>query len=111
LLVLPGKGLVIFCLVENQDISNYKKIQDDSYNKIESKLRAHKELMTGRKLEVEIYPVTFAPVYHDAVPDGCYPICNENNLQAWLDPMYGGSPEFYEKPAAVLQAISTIRKG
>jgi superfamily I DNA and RNA helicase len=110
LLVSPDKGLVVFCLVENRDISNHKEIQDDSYNKIESKLRAHKELMTGRKLEVIINPVTFAPLYHDAVTDD-YPICNETNLDAWLDSFEWDASIFYEKLVAVLQAISTIRKG
>jgi superfamily I DNA and RNA helicase len=110
LLVSPGKGLVVFCLVENQDISNYKETQDDSYNKLESKLRAHRELMAGRKLEVMINPVTFAPVYHGVV-SGDYPVCNEKNLKPWLDTFEWESPDFYEKLVAVLQAISTIRKG
>ena len=114
LLVSPSKGLVIFCLVENQDISHNQDIQDDSYNKVESKLRAHKELMKGRDLKVMINPVTFAPVYHGVGNNDLtneYPICNENNLESWLDSLKWDTPDFYEKLIAVLQAISTIRKG
>jgi superfamily I DNA and RNA helicase len=114
LLVSPSKGLVIFCLVENQDISSSQDIQDDSYNKMESKLRAHKELMKGRDLKVLISPVTFAPIYHgigsNEGADG-YPICNESNLESWLDSLKWDTQDFYGKLLAVLQAISTIRKG
>ncbi|GHV03640.1 hypothetical protein AGMMS50229_03270 [Campylobacterota bacterium] len=113
LLVSPDKGLIIFCLIENQDISNAQEAQDDSYNKIESKLRAHKELMNGRSLQAKIAPITFAPLYHSATahPDNEYPICNEANLGAWLDSCVWDTPDYYEKLVAVLQSISTIRKG
>jgi superfamily I DNA and RNA helicase len=114
LLVSPSKGLVVFCLVENQDISNNQDIQDDSYNKIESKLRAHRELMKGRDLKVKINPVTFAPVYRSVGNNDLtdeYPICNESNLEKWLDSFIWEAPDFYEKLLAVLQTISTIRKG
>jgi superfamily I DNA and RNA helicase len=114
LLVSPNKGLVIFCLIENQDISDYQDIQDDSYNKVESKLRSHKELMEGRDLKVLINPVTFAPVYRGSnndEPSGDYPVCKESNLEKWLDSLEWNTPSFYEKLIAVLQAISTIRKG
>jgi superfamily I DNA and RNA helicase len=111
LLVSPSKGLVIFCLVENQDMSNNQDIQDDSYNKMESKLRAHKELMKGRDLKVLISPVTFAPMYRGVGNNDNYPVCNESNLNSWLDLLKWDTPDFYEKLIAVLQAISTIRKG
>jgi superfamily I DNA and RNA helicase len=66
--------------------------------------------MAGRNLKVIISPVTFAPVYHGDI-SADYPICNEINLEKWLDPLKWESPDSYEKLLAVLQAISTIRKG
>ncbi|GHT67963.1 hypothetical protein FACS1894110_14480 [Spirochaetia bacterium] len=114
LLISPSKGLVVFCLVENQDISDAQEIQDDSYNKLESKLRAHKELLKGRDLQVGITTVTFAPIYHcdiDNTDFENHPIRNEENLEAWLDSRNLSNPDYYEKLVAVLQSVSTIRKG
>ncbi|MDR1896049.1 MAG: ATP-binding domain-containing protein [Prevotellaceae bacterium] len=114
LLVSPQKGLIIFCLVENQNTSDIEGIQDDSFNKLDSKLRAHKELMDGRELRIPIRPVTFAPVYHTDVINASmrdYPVCNEENLKEWLDILTWETPVYYEKLVSVLQAISTIRKG
>ncbi len=40
--ISKNKGLVVFNLVEGRDIDGIQDAQDDSYNKLESKLRAHK---------------------------------------------------------------------
>lgn len=113
LLVSREKGLVVLNLVEGRDINGVQEVQDDSFNKLESKLRAHKTLMKGRHLQVPIYPVTFAPARDDAAnlsEDG-YPVCNEENLEAWLDACDWDNPRQFEALLAVVQAISTIRKG
>lgn len=113
LLVSKSKGLVVFNLVEARDVSGIQDAQDDSYNKLQSKLRAHKTLMKGRDLQVPIYPVTFAPVRDDAVglSTDDYPVCNEASLEAWLDTCDWGDAGVFESLVAVIQAISTIRKG
>ena len=113
LLVSRSKGLVVFSLVEGRDMDGAHEIQDDSYNKLESKLRAHKSLMKGRNLQVPINPVTFAPVRDDAatLSQDDFPVCNEANLEAWLDDCEWDDPIYYEALVAVIQAISTIRKG
>ena len=67
LLVSRSKGLVVFSLVEGRDMAGTQEVQDDSYNKLESKLRAHKSLMKGRTLQIPITPVTFAPARDDAM--------------------------------------------
>ncbi|HSN65109.1 MAG TPA: hypothetical protein VLS94_00630 [Fusibacter sp.] len=68
--VSKSKGLVVFNFVEGRevDIESIKEAQDDSYNndKLESKLRAHKILLSDRKLQIDIHPITFAPVCVDA---------------------------------------------
>jgi len=115
LLVSKSKGLVVFSLMEGRDMTGLQDIQDDSYNKLESKLRAHRSLMRGRNLRVPINPVTFAPARNDAAnlfEDG-YPICNEANLEAWLDDCEwdDSDPNYFESLVAGIQAISTIRKG
>ena len=46
----PNHGLVIFSLVEGKAVDDYQEIQDDYVNKMEAKLKGHKELMQKRKL-------------------------------------------------------------
>lgn len=113
LLISQEQGLVAFSLVEGRDTKDFEELQDDIYNKLESKLRAHKALMEGRTLQVVIYPVTFASALIDTTPLSSeeHPVCNESNLEAWLDGRKWKSPEYYEALLSVLQAISTIRKG
>jgi superfamily I DNA and RNA helicase len=113
LLVSKSKGLVVFNLVEGRDVEGAQEIQDDSYNKIESKLRSHKALMKGRNLQVPIHPVTFAPVFDNVstFSKENYPVCNEKNLEQWLDGCQWNNPNYFESLLAVIQAISTIRKG
>ncbi len=113
LFVSRNKGLVVFHLVEGREIVDTQEIQDDSYNKLESKLRAHKTLMNGRNLQVSIWPITFAPARDDVTPwfSDEYPVCNENNLEQCLTEYSWDTPTYYEALVAVIQAISTIRKG
>jgi len=113
LLVSKEKGLTIFNLVEGRDLGNFIEAQDDSANKLEAKLRGHRNLMKGRNLQVLISVVTFAPARDDAAnfsQDG-YQVCNEANLEQCLDNVAWEDPSYYPPLVAVLQAISTIRKG
>lgn len=105
------KGLVVFNLIEGNDIDGYEDAQDDSYNKMEAKLKSFKSLVEKRKLCVDISVVTFAPIWKSDTISNDYPICNENNLIKYLDAIEWDRPEFFGKLVAVLQAISTIRKG
>lgn len=105
------KGLVIFNLVENNDINDFEEIQDDSFNKMEAKLKSFKSLVNKRELQVAISVITFAPVLKEITPVEDYPLCNEENLSAYLEGLEWDTPEYFEKLVAVLQAISTIRRG
>jgi len=117
LLVSPTKGIVIFNLIEgNQlDPEENQDHQDDSYNKLESKLRAHKSLVQRRSLQVPIFPVTFAPAITDTskFEYDDYPVCNGLNIAKWLDSIecWNASNDYYNSLVSVLQAVSTIRKG
>lgn len=113
LLVSRNKGLVVFNLVEGRELDGFQDAQDDSYNKLESKLRAHKSLMKGRNLQVPIHPLTFAPARDDAakLSEEDYPVCNEKNLELCLNGFEWDNPRCFEVLTAVVQAISTIRKG
>lgn len=113
LLVSRELGLVVFSLVEGREIGEIQTVQDDSFNKLESKLRSHRSLVSGRALQVTIHPVTFAPAREDApsLSEHGYPVCNEHNLKDCLDGFDWVAPHYYESLVSVLQSISSIRKG
>jgi len=106
------KGIVVFNLIEAKDLDKYEDYQDDCANKIESKLKGYKELVSKRTLCVEITVITFSPTLKRIPPyDPNYPLCNEESLGAVLDGITWDKPEYYQNLVSVLQAISTIRKG
>lgn len=105
------KGLVIFNLIEGRVAEGYEDSQDDSANKLESKLRNHKPLMKGRNLLVPINVATFAPTLQNLEEDDDYPICNEATIKEFIEELEWEDSVVYESLVAVIQAISTIRKG
>lgn len=113
LLVSPEQGLVVFNLVEGRDTGDISIEQDDSFNKLESKLRSHRTLVSGRALQVAIHPITFAPAREDAssLSEDGYPVCNEQNLKECLDACHWEASQYFESLVAVIQSISSIRKG
>ena len=112
LLLSPEIGLVVFNIVEGRNIVDFREIQDESFNKLSSKLMQHKSLMQGRDLKVAIHVLTFAPAVHH-LPDSTdeYPICNLETIEELLTTFTWKYPEYFSATAAVIQAISTIRKG
>lgn len=111
--ISPDKGLVIFNLVEGKNTEGYKEVQDDCANKIEAKLKGYRQLVSKRKLCVEITMITYAPaLMHKLEYDKDYPLCtNDNDLQKQIKTLKWENSEYYEQLVSVLQAISTIRKG
>ncbi|MCL4553039.1 MAG: ATP-binding domain-containing protein [Candidatus Marsarchaeota archaeon] len=113
MLVSCTTGLVIFNLVEGDDLGPFRELQDDSANKMEAKLRGYRRLMKGRILQVTPQVVTFAPARDSLAnrSEEAYPVCNESSLQKWLDDREGLDPSYFAALVAVIQAISTIRTG
>lgn len=113
-LVSPEKGIVLVDLVEGMDIGDYTSRQDDLANKIDAKLRLHKELVRGRKLIPELRVITFAPALADAdrLAQPGYPLANEANLanvvagMLWPD----SSEELYRMTLSAVESLSSIRK-
>jgi len=105
------KGLVIFNLIEGKNTSDYEKAQDDSYNKVEARLRGHRELMNKRHLVVEISVITFAPAVVGLASLEDYPLCNEDSIGNEIDKIETWpEPNCYEALVSVLQSVSMIRK-
>lgn len=113
--ISKNHGLVIFDLIENRNIENYQNTQDDYANKVEVKLKGHKELVEKRNLCVDINVVTFAPFLNTEellkLKEDDYPLVNIDSLKVCLEHFNWDKSDYYEKVVSVLQSISTIRKG
>lgn len=105
------RGIILFNLIEGRDLGDYEEWQDDSANKLESKLRNHRSLMKGRNLLISVTPITFAPLApsHVLLNEGAI-LANETNLADCINSIPVDS-QAYAETVAVIQSISTIRKG
>lgn len=113
--VSPDKGLVIFDLIEGPDPENYPDRQDDLANKLEARLRTHRQLMQGRKLIAPIQMISFAPGVSqlDAYVHNDYLLANSDSLEAAIkqvDEWGDESEDVYRTALSAIQSISTIRK-
>ena len=114
LLVSNDKGIIIFDLVEGATVCGYENRQDDSANKLEARLKLHRELMRGRELRIPIHTISFAP---GATPRGIsyeddHPITNTDNLIEMLNDFNWKDPNeaTYESALSAIEGISAIRK-
>lgn len=110
--ISPEKGILIFCLIEGRSIEGYEAAQDESANRLETKLRSHLSLMRGRTLLAAPNVITFAPAAQVAGHEQPgYPLCDLSNLEHAIDTISWEHPEKFEAVLSALQSISTIRKG
>lgn len=114
--VSPEKGIILFDLVEGNNIGNYIDRQDNLANKVESKLKLYRNLLRGRKLLIALNVVTFAPTVSDlelqsSSQEG-YPLANEKNLIEVLDTIVweDSSEEIYRSSLSAIESLSTIRR-
>ena len=107
-------GVTVINLIEGRELDGYDSLQDDSVNKLESKLKLHRDLVQRRQLLIPIHVISFAPALsssHDH-ETADYPIANSDTLLrqlkafAWLDP----SQDLYGATLSVIENISTIRQ-
>ncbi|MEG4251562.1 ATP-binding domain-containing protein [Microcoleus sp. Pol10D4] len=114
LLVSREQGVVIFHIVEGTDISqNIEEEQDESINKIQSKLLQHKSLTNKRKLMVELGVVTYAPAWShkpERLDDNYRVIISDSELTKYLKQQEWRSSEYFEELNSVIQAMTSIRK-
>lgn len=113
--VSPSKGIVIFDLIEGTDTSGFEDRQDDLANKLEARLKTHKDLMNRRNLVVPIHTISFAPGSFgaDNSTESTYILANSDTLDGKLSTFEWGdsNPKYYTSVISALQNISTIRKG
>jgi superfamily I DNA and RNA helicase len=111
LLVSPEQGVVLFSVVEGKTLPDFPVLQDEAYNKMQAKLLQHQSLIQKRKLLAEIHTVTFAPAVSNLPVDDEHPICNAGNLITVVQALGGSDPAVYPSLVAVIQAISSLRRG
>ena len=113
LLVSKDLGIAVINLIEGTDVGGYEPVQDDSVNKLESKLKLHRNLIDRRQLRIPIHVVSFAPAVSNLPedPTGDYPIANSETLLEKLKNFQWAGPEhcIYEGALSVIENISTIR--
>lgn len=113
-LISPDKGIVLFDLIEGRDVGNYAERQDDLANKIEARLKLHRELVKGRNLVVPLSVISFAPAIENTLNlsiEG-YPLVNEHELAAVLNDLNWpkGNDELYRMTVSAIESLSSIRK-
>lgn len=112
--ISKSHGLVLFDLNETRVFDeNYKSNQDDSFNKMESKLKSYDVLNSGRILKVDIQPITYAPFDNTVgeVADKTYPVCNDSNLIEYIKVIDSSQNiPYYKHLLSAIQSISNIRK-
>lgn len=113
-LVSPSKGIVLFDLIEGPDVGDYTERQDDLANKIEARLKLHRELMKGRQLLVPLSVISFAPgvANVESLAKEGYPLVNEHGLTAALDELNWseGNDDLYRMTLSAIESLSSIRK-
>ncbi len=113
-LVSREKGVILFDLVEGTDVGDYAARQDDLANKIEAKLKLHKELVKGRRLIPPLNVITFAPAIDtvDRLAKEDYPLANERDLAKILAAFswHDSSDDLYRMTLSAIESLSSIRK-
>lgn len=113
-LVSPSKGIVLFDLIEGADTGDYTERQDDLANKIEARLKLHRELVKKRNLRVPLWVISFAPRIDniEAVAVEDYPLVNEHGLSDALDALDWpeSSDDLYRMTLSAIESLSSIRK-
>ena len=89
--------------------------RDDSANKLEARIKVHKELMRRRDLMVPIHTISFAPAINhpDSFRIEDYPLANASSLIQELEKFTWQSHRdqgVYEMVLSAIENISTIRK-
>ena len=115
LLVSPDRGMVIFDLIEGAATCGYEQRQDDSANKLEARLKVHRELVQRRDLLIPIHTISFGPGVNTGndIAGNDYPIADQHSLMDALRSFTwsGSEQEIYEAALSAVEGISRIREG
>lgn len=112
LLVSLERGLVVFDLVEGAALDDYRARQDDSANRLEARLRTHRELTRGRDLAIPIHTLSFAPAVRVPKVKTNKLVSDGTHLPQVLRRFEWDGPDrhAYEAALSAIDNISSIRK-
>lgn len=114
LLVSPTQGVISIDLVEGTQLGDFRNRQDNFINMLDSKLKLHRELVSRRKLLIELHAITFAPgIGHPQTKgDSEYPVTNNDTLLDGIKQLNWANSEasVYNSTLSALQGIRAIRK-
>lgn len=111
LLLSPDKGVIVFSIIEGKELGPYVEQLDECYTKLQSKLLQHTGLSKGRRLNIPITTIAFAPAFSGPAPENeDAPLTNEKTLIDAINRVSWSDNSLYADLTAALQAITTIRK-
>lgn len=113
LLISQEIGVWPFNFIMNEeDGANYKDSQDDNYAKLQSKFLGNKGLISGRRLSLEIHPISYnARRINVEANESSYPVVTSDCLVSYLKKSADSlDEEVYRGVLSSIQAISSIRK-
>ena len=109
--ISPDRGVVVFDLIEGSESGDYAARQDDSANKLDARLRVHRQLVDGRDLTIPIHTVSFGPAAVPAVTS--HPLfragddlCRHLAELDWPN----ATKSSYRQALSVLENVSSIRR-
>jgi superfamily I DNA and RNA helicase len=126
LILSKQQGAIIFHLIDDSfdESINIGEIQDESFTKLELKLKQHKELIKKTYLDIELNVVTFAPSWagkarfeseskSDVTLESNlgvdYPILvTKDDLDNYLNSMVSMEDKYYEKLLSIIHPIKNI---
>ena len=113
ILVSADKGIVLFDLIEGIDIDDYGLRQDDAANKLDARLKTHRELMQRRDLRIKIHTISFAPAVSNLISyvQDDYLLVNSYSLMDQLQKLTWENRDenIYKRTLAAIESITTIR--
>ena len=108
-----GKGVVVFDLIEGDDLGDFQSRQDESYIRVESRLKDDSRLVHRRTLRIPIHTISFAPSPTEAGSgEGDYPIADSDSISQTLGSFDWPkrTRKLYEVALSAIENVSTIRR-
>ena len=111
--VSQAHGIVLFDLIEEEGLGDYRERQDVAFNSIELKLKRNASMVDRRKLSIPIQTVSFAPTLnHGRHNDSEYLVATSTKSLMdmiksikWKDSRL----EVYERTLSILESVSSLR--
>ncbi|MCR4575075.1 MAG: ATP-binding domain-containing protein [Lentisphaeria bacterium] len=114
ILIIPKKGTIIFNFVDGEILpDDYRDLQDDVCNKLDTKLRGHKQLVSKRTLSISINAITYMPAcsQRNLKTEDEYKICSDTNLKEAILNIEDNdeNDKHYHFLLSALQSITNLR--